>query len=108
MPSAIVCSRAATDQAVLRCGGPDGPAYQFDDENLPPPGPGPAYREGDVALDNGGRPGANGARFLVVFGPNSLPPTFPVFGHVTRGLDILRPVGNGGQPLTLKQVSLST
>ncbi len=90
---------SATDFHVLQCGDPSGtgqggPAYQFDDENLPTDQR-PAYPAGSVAMANSG-PNTNGSQFFIVFGDTLLPASYTIFGHVTEGLDIAKQVGAAG------------
>jgi peptidyl-prolyl cis-trans isomerase B (cyclophilin B) len=90
---------SATDFHVLQCGDPSGtgqggPAYQFDDENLPTDQR-PSYPAGSVAMANSGA-NTNGSQFFIVFGDTLLPASYTIFGHVTGGLDIAKQVGAAG------------
>ena len=88
-----------TDIFVLQCGDPTGtgsggPAYQFDDENLPSVTH-PPYPRGVLAMANAG-PNTNGSQFFIVYGDSDLPPNYAVVGTVVRGLDIVDTVAAGG------------
>ena len=107
------CHRISTDGGLymLQCGDPTakasqtitcdgsagsgGPGYQFADENLA----GASYPAGTVAMANAG-PGTNGSQFFLVFQDTSLPPSYTPFGTITRGLDVLRKVAQGGTTCT--------
>jgi peptidyl-prolyl cis-trans isomerase B (cyclophilin B) len=83
----------------LQCGDPSGtnwggPPYRFADENLPV-GRRPAYAKGVVAVANAGE-NTNNSQLFLVYGDSEIPPTFPVLGRVTEGLDILEQVAAGG------------
>jgi peptidyl-prolyl cis-trans isomerase B (cyclophilin B) len=93
------CHRLVTQIFALQCGDPTGtneggPGYQFADENLQPDKL-PAYHPGDVAMANAG-PDTNGSQFFFVYGISDLPGTSALWGHVTKGLDIINTVGAGG------------
>jgi peptidyl-prolyl cis-trans isomerase B (cyclophilin B) len=93
------CHRLVTDIFALQCGDPTGtgsggPGYQFKDENTPTD-KNPAYRDGDVAMANAG-PNTNGSQFFFLYGTPDLPGNYSLFGRVTKGLDIVKAVGAGG------------
>jgi cyclophilin family peptidyl-prolyl cis-trans isomerase len=80
--------------------GMGGPGYRFEDE-LPKPG---RYEVGSVAMANAG-PHTNGSQFFLISGPSgaSLPPSYSLFGKITKGLDVLDqmekvPTGAGDRP----------
>jgi peptidyl-prolyl cis-trans isomerase B (cyclophilin B) len=83
---------------VLQCGDPTGkgtggPGYVFRDENLPADA---GYDEGTLAMATRGR-NANGSQFYVFFGDSPrLPPSYTVFGRVTKGLDVVKRVAAAG------------
>jgi peptidyl-prolyl cis-trans isomerase B (cyclophilin B) len=83
---------------VVQCGDPSGtgsggPSYTVKDENLAAA----AYTAGTVAMANGG-PDTNGSQFFFITKDSSkgLQKSYTVIGHVTKGLDILQKVANGG------------
>jgi peptidyl-prolyl cis-trans isomerase B (cyclophilin B) len=94
------CHRLTTSGLfVLQCGDPSGsgsggPAYEFADENLPT-GKRPAYPAGTVAMANAGA-GTNGSQFFIVYKDTELPANYTVFGKVTKGLDVVQKVADGG------------
>ena len=94
------CHRLTTSGLyVLQCGDPSatgtgGPTYQFADENLPS-NRRPAYPEGTLAMANGG-PGTNGSQFFIVYKDTELDPNYTVVGKVTKGLDLVKKVAEGG------------
>ena len=98
------CHRLSAE-VVLRCGDPSGkgtggPSYTFADEYLPSPAgaspsaaaaPANNYPSGTVAMAN---PGANGSQFLIFYKDSPPPsPLYPIFGRVTRGLEVVEKVG---------------
>ncbi|SDR26892.1 peptidylprolyl isomerase [Thermostaphylospora chromogena] len=104
------CHRLVTPStgglAILQCGDPQakadgkggtdgqgGPGYKFADENLG----GMEYGRGVVAMANSG-PDTNGSQFFIVYGDEtkSLPPQYTPFGTVTKGMDIVDKVAEGG------------
>jgi peptidyl-prolyl cis-trans isomerase B (cyclophilin B) len=93
------CHRLLADGYALQCGDPTGtndggPAYVFADENLPT-GKLPAYHAGDVAMANAG-PNTNGGQFSFIYQTSPIEPRWPLFGHVTQGLDIVQAIAAGG------------
>jgi peptidyl-prolyl cis-trans isomerase B (cyclophilin B) len=87
------------DSFTLQCGDPSGtgvggPGYEFDDENLPldrhPP-----YPRGTVAMANTA-PNGNGSQFFMVYRDGDIDPSYPVFGTVTEGLDVLDRIASAG------------
>ncbi len=75
--------------------GRGGPGYTFPDE-LPTAG---EYKLGSVAMANSG-PNTNGSQFFVVTGPAgvSLPPSYSLFGEVTRGFEVVKAIEAVGSP----------
>lgn len=63
--------------------GTGGPGYRFNDE--PVKG---EYSRGTVAMANAG-PNTNGSQFFIMHQDNPLPPLYVIFGHVTKGLDVV-------------------
>ncbi|TMQ81482.1 peptidylprolyl isomerase [Actinomadura soli] len=81
---------------VLQCGDPTakgtgGPGYEFANENTN----GATYTEGTLAMANGG-PDTNGSQFFLVYKDSQLQPDYTVFGKITKGLDVLKKVADGG------------
>jgi peptidyl-prolyl cis-trans isomerase B (cyclophilin B) len=94
------CHRLTTSNIfVLQCGDPTGtgsggPGYQFGEENLPEDAEN-NYPAGTLAMANAG-PGTNGSQFFIVYDDTTLPPDYTVFGTVTKGLDVVTSVAEGG------------
>lgn len=65
--------------------GTGGPGYKFDDELTG----NEKYPQGTLAMANAG-PNTNGSQFFIVtaYPGAPLPPSYTVFGHVTKGLDV--------------------
>jgi peptidyl-prolyl cis-trans isomerase B (cyclophilin B) len=112
---------AASGIFVLQCGDPTGqgaggPGYGFGVENAPRNG---RYPAGTLAMARTQDPNSNGSQFFIVYADTTLPdPTgYTVFGHITKGLDIVRYVasrgttGNGDgaprQPVVLSSVTVT-
>jgi peptidyl-prolyl cis-trans isomerase B (cyclophilin B) len=94
------CHRLTTGGIfVLQCGDPTGtgggtPGYSIPDENLE----GAKYPAGTLAMANSG-PNTGGSQFFFVYKdtpPNHLDPNYTPFGHVVKGLDILRTIAKAG------------
>lgn len=92
-----ICHRMINSQtaALLQCGDPTdsgygGPAFQFDDENLPKPIIN-NYPVGTVAMANSG-PNTNGSQFFIMAENTTLDPNYTVWGRVTKGLEIVKAV----------------
>jgi len=92
------CHRLLTGEAggVLQCGDPSatgrgGPGYEFNDENLD----GAVYTKGVLAMANSG-PNTNGSQFFMVYSDSGFDPNYTPFGRITKGLDILTKVAEGG------------
>ena len=70
--------------------GTGGPGYKFDDELTGKE----TYPQGTVAMANAG-PNTNGSQFFIVTAnPAPLPPSYTVFGKVTKGLDVALKIEN--------------
>lgn len=92
-----ICHRMINSQsaALLQCGDPTdsgygGPAFQFNDENLPKPVLN-NYPAGTVAMANSG-PNTNGSQFFIMAENTTLDPYYTVWGRVTKGLEIVKAV----------------
>ncbi|WP_067804118.1 protein kinase domain-containing protein [Actinomadura formosensis] len=115
------CHRLTTTPSlkVLQCGDPSGtgtggPSYQFADENTA----GASYTKGTVAMANRG-PNTNGSQFFILYeDAPQLPHSYPIFGHITSGMDIIEKVAKKGvedgtedgrpkQKVTITQISTS-
>lgn len=87
---------------VIQGGDPDGngtggPGYAFADE-LPEAG---GYKLGSVAMANSG-PNSNGSQFFIITGPQGvqLPPSYSLFGQVTKGQDVAEKISTMAAPGT--------
>jgi len=96
-----LCHRLVTSGIyILQCGDPTasgqgGPRFYIPDENLPPASSN-AYPAGTVAMANAGA-GTNGSQFFITYQDNSqLSSNYTVWGHVTKGLDIVKAVAAAG------------
>jgi peptidyl-prolyl cis-trans isomerase B (cyclophilin B) len=77
--------------------GSGGPGYPVRD--VPPPDT--AYTEGVVAMAKTAAepPGTSGSQFYIVTAPDAgLPPEYALLGKVVRGLDVVRAIGELGDP----------
>ncbi len=93
--------------------GSGGPGYSFPDE-LPAAG---QYKIGSVAMANAG-PDTNGSQFFIVTGANgvSLPPSYSLFGQVTKGQSVADAISNvprdpadkPNSPVTITSVKITT
>ncbi len=63
--------------------GTGGPGYTFDDEQFSGD-----YTRGTVAMANRG-PNTNGSQFFIMHADQALPHNYVIFGHVTKGLDVV-------------------
>ncbi|MGW5416886.1 peptidylprolyl isomerase [Actinomadura geliboluensis] len=82
---------------VLQCGDPTasgsgGPGYRFANENTD----GATYTEGTLAMAHSSQPDSNGSQFFMVYKDSQLPPDYTVFGKITKGLDVLKKIAEGG------------
>ena len=64
--------------------GTGGPGYKFEDDPVHMP-----YNEGIVAMANAG-PNTNGSQFFIMLADNPLPPSYSIFGRVTKGMDVVK------------------
>jgi cyclophilin family peptidyl-prolyl cis-trans isomerase len=115
------CHRLTTNPGlkVLQCGDPSGtgsggPSYVFANENTS----GVSYSRGTVAMANAG-PDTNGSQFFILYeDAPDLPSSYPVFGQITAGMDIVDQIakkgvkggGDDGQPnqkVTITQFTTS-
>lgn len=91
-----------------------GASYTLPAENLPPAGTSskPAYPDGSVAMATSSA-GVSGSQFFIVAGPQgeSLPSSYPLFGLVTSGLNVVQKINQqgstSGTPPTVTQRILS-
>jgi cyclophilin family peptidyl-prolyl cis-trans isomerase len=74
--------------------GTGGPGYQFDDEAFDG-----SYSRGTVAMANAG-PNTNGSQFFIMHKDYDLPKNYVIFGHVTKGLEIVDKIATA--PVTTK------
>ena len=51
------------------------------------------YKAGAIAMANRG-PNTNGSQFFIMDKDYPLPPSYTIFGHVTKGLDIVHTIAN--------------
>ena len=95
-----LCHRLTTENIyVLQCGDPTatgsgGPNFSYRDENLPAAAEN-NYPAGIVAMANSGQ-NTNGSQFFIVYEDTSLPPSYTIWGKVTKGLDIVQAIAKNG------------
>jgi len=95
-----LCHRLTTNNIyVLQCGDPTatgsgGPNFSYRDENLPANNEN-NYPAGVVAMANSG-PSTNGSQFFIVYEDTSLPPSYTIWGKVTKGLEIIQAIAKDG------------
>ena len=95
-----LCHRLTTNNIyVLQCGDPTatgsgGPNFSYRDENLPKAIEA-YYPAGVVAMANSG-PSTNGSQFFIVYEDTSLPPSYTIWGKVTKGLEIIQAIAKDG------------
>ncbi|MEI6307503.1 MAG: peptidylprolyl isomerase [Actinomycetes bacterium] len=95
-----LCHRLTTNNIyVLQCGDPTatgsgGPNFSYRDENLPANNEN-NYPAGVVAMANSG-PSTNGSQFFIVYEDTSLPPSYTIWGKVTKGLEIIQTIAKNG------------
>jgi len=95
-----LCHRLTTNNIyVLQCGDPTatgsgGPNFSYRDENLPKDIEA-NYPAGVVAMANSG-PSTNGSQFFIVYEDTSLPPSYTIWGKVTKGLEIIQAIAKDG------------
>lgn len=95
--------------------GTGGPGYKFADEidaqsdlytKI-------GYKNGVVAMANSG-PNTNGSQFFIMAADYPLPPLYTIFGHVTKGLDVVEKINNTStnasdrplQPVIIESITL--
>jgi cyclophilin family peptidyl-prolyl cis-trans isomerase len=88
--------------------GSGGPGYEFKDDPVSTP-----YTRGTVAMANAG-PNTNGSQFFIVLADAGLPPSYSVFGHVTKGMeavDAIAAAANGvenpASPIKMDKVTVA-
>jgi peptidyl-prolyl cis-trans isomerase B (cyclophilin B) len=76
--------------------GTGGPGYSFGGE-YPKAG---QYKLGTAAMANTGQPNSNGSQFFIVSGSQGeqLPPSYSIFGQVTKGINVVEKISNAGTP----------
>ncbi|MBI3559802.1 peptidylprolyl isomerase [Candidatus Gottesmanbacteria bacterium] len=89
--------------------GTGGPGYRFADEPITG-----EYTRGTVAMANAG-PNTNGSQFFIMHGDTDLPKNYVIFGHVTKGLEVVdviasspvtqTPTGEYSKPVTLVHIT---
>ena len=95
-----ICHRLTTNNIyVLQCGDPTatgsgGPNFRYRDENLPQSVEA-KYPAGVVAMANSGA-NTNGSQFFIVYEDTSLPPSYTIWGKVTKGLEIVQAIAKEG------------
>ena len=95
-----ICHRLTTNNIyILQCGDPTAtgsgePNFSYRDENLPQSVPA-NYPAGVVAMANSGA-NTNGSQFFIVYEDTSLPPSYTIWGKVTKGLDIVQSIAKEG------------
>ena len=95
-----LCHRLTTENIyVLQCGDPTatglgGPNFTYRDENLPTNAE-DNYPAGVVAMANSGQ-NTNGSQFFIVYADTSLPPSYTIWGKVTKGLEIVQMIAKSG------------
>jgi len=121
-----LCHRLTTsDLWILQCGDPTASGefqlpWWYPNENLP--GNVTAnYPEGTVAMahrpHDPSQPAQNGSQFFIVYKDSTLPPDYTIWGHVIKGLNIVKYVATKGtlsgsssvlpkQPIAIQSVSV--
>ncbi len=121
-----LCHRLTTsDLWVLQCGDPTTSGefqlpWWYPNENLPG-NVNANYPEGTVAMahraHDPNQPAQNGSQFFIVYKDTTLPPDYTIWGHVIKGLNIVKFVGSKGtlngsssvlpkQPIAIQTVSV--
>jgi peptidyl-prolyl cis-trans isomerase B (cyclophilin B) len=119
------CHRLTSSDSlkVLQCGDPTGtgtggPGYQYGVENVPSDG---SYPAGTVAMARAQSTDSNGSQFFITYGDSTLPTAgggYTVFGRITKGLDILTDIAQGGtadgtsdgapaQPISIESITVT-
>lgn len=82
----------------------------FEDEiNTSKPAYKTGYKAGVIAMANRG-PNTNGSQFFIMDADYPLPPNYTIFGHVTKGQDIVKAIANvprGGNDMPKTEVSFT-
>lgn len=73
--------------------GSGGPGYRFNDEPFTG-----EYSRGTIAMANAG-PNTNGSQFFIMHADYPLPPNYVIFGHVTKGLEVVDAIAEA--PVTM-------
>lgn len=82
--------------------GTGGPGYRFEDEPVKRP-----YDRGIVAMANAG-PDTNGSQFFIMLADVPLPPSYTVFGKVTKGMDVVDQIRAGDRMTSVIVEKLGT
>ncbi|MEO6728340.1 MAG: peptidylprolyl isomerase [Candidatus Dojkabacteria bacterium] len=72
-----------------------GPGYKFEDEPVTK-----EYTKGIVAMANSG-PDTNGSQFFIMLDDVPLPPSYTIFGEVTKGMDVVAKIQIGDKMNTV-------
>lgn len=92
------CPRIDTSSLfILQCGDPTGtggggPGYTIPDEYTGKE----KYTTGVLAMATAGTPNSGGSQFFIVYKTDDLPASYTIFGHVTKGLDVVDKVAAAG------------
>ncbi len=95
-----LCHRLTTNETyLLHCGDPTATgmgqlSFEYDNENLPKSIEN-NYPAGTVGIWNS-EVISNGSQFFIVYEDSSLPPSYTIWGKVTKGLDIVRAIAKDG------------
>ncbi len=95
-----LCHRLTTNETyLLHCGDPTATgmgqlSFEYDNENLPKSIEN-NYPAGTVGIWNSEEI-SNGSQFFIVYEDSSLPPSYTIWGKVTKGLDIVRAIAKDG------------
>ncbi len=95
-----LCHRLTTNEIyLLHCGDPTATgmgqlSFEYDNENLPKSIEN-NYPAGTVGIWNS-EVISNGSQFFIVYEDSSLPPSYTIWGKVTKGLDIVREIAKDG------------
>ncbi len=95
-----LCHRLTTNETyLLHCGDPTATgmgqlSFEYDNENLPKSIEN-NYPAGTVGIWNS-EVISNGSQFFIVYEDSSLPPSYTIWGKVTKGLDIVKAIAKDG------------
>lgn len=82
--------------------GSGGPGYKFEDEPVTR-----KYDKGIVAMANAG-PNTNGSQFFIMLEDNpNLPPSYTIFGKVTKGMEVVSKIAVGDVMQSVSVVEVS-